>query len=105
MPKITSIRVSFSRQANDGNYGSETARYEVELIPTDEIEVLDGLHATQALAACRSVVHAELARSPNWSVRRAVEEAKPLGEPDPGEHPQRGPDREFAASGAEDIPF
>ena len=44
---LSVIRVSFSRQANDGDYGSETAR---------------------------AYVHAELSKSPNWKVRHAVQE-------------------------------
>jgi hypothetical protein len=45
----------------------------VEVVAQDDDEVLDSLTAAQALAACRGVVHTELARSPTWSVRRAVE--------------------------------
>jgi len=69
--------VSFSRQASDGNYGSETIRVERVLVAEDG-EVLDAQHATEALALCRALVHEELHRSPNWSVRRVIEEPKPL---------------------------
>lgn len=76
MARFAEIRVSFSRQASDGNYGSETARYEVLLVAEDG-EALDHDDAVHALASCRAVVHAQLARSPNFSVRRAIEPPKP----------------------------
>jgi hypothetical protein len=77
---VVRITVSFSKQANDGNYGSETARCELVLeavhFGDQTLETLDGLHARQALAQARAYVHQELAQSPNYSVRRAVEERK-----------------------------
>jgi hypothetical protein len=91
MPRITRITVSFSRQISDGNYGSETIRHEVEVVAQDDDEVLDSLTAAQALAACRGVVHTELARSPNWSIRRAVEDVSVLR---PGEEPIWTPDED-----------
>jgi len=77
MPETERWTVSFSRQASDGNYGSETIRIERVLVAVDG-EVLDELVAAQALASCRAIVHTELRRSPNWSVRQAVEEPKPV---------------------------
>jgi hypothetical protein len=70
---LSLIRVSFSRQANDGDYGSETARCELEYTigPED-----DGVYdrAATLLENARAYVHAELSKSPNWKVRRAVAE-------------------------------
>lgn len=72
MPATERWMVSFSRQASDGNYGSETIRIERTLIASDG-EILDELHAAQALASCRAIVHTELTRSPSWRVRDAVD--------------------------------
>jgi len=77
VPNTERWTVSFSRQASDGNYGSETIRVERVLVAVDG-EVLDELTAAQAVANCRAIVHAELGRSPNWSVRQAIEEPKPI---------------------------
>ena len=73
---LSVIRVSFSRQANDGDYGSETARCEFEYTVADD----DDVHnlPSMLLAGARAHVHAELSKSPNWKVRRAIEEPKPL---------------------------
>jgi len=67
--------VSFSRQASDGNYGSETIRIERVLVALDG-ESMHQDDAIEALKECRQLVHQELSRSPNWSVRRAIEEPK-----------------------------
>lgn len=79
MSPLSVIRVSFSRQANDGDYGSETARCELEYTvgPEDEAKALIDLPKLLLMNA-RELVHAELSQSPNWKVRRAVEEPKPL---------------------------
>jgi hypothetical protein len=82
MPRITRITVSFSRQVSDGNYGSETVRHEVEVVAQDDDDELDNLISERALENCRMLVHAELARSPNWSIRRAVEPPQPTAEHD-----------------------
>jgi hypothetical protein len=74
------IRVSFSRQANDGDYGSETARCELEYtVGADEdgavtLSEMPGLLLIEA----REFVHSELRKSPNWKVRRAVAEPEPI---------------------------
>jgi hypothetical protein len=78
MPRTTVIRVSFSRQVSDDNYGSETIRHEVEVVAEDG-EDLTSETSIDVLTLCRKLVHGELARSPNWSVRRAVEEPKAPG--------------------------
>jgi hypothetical protein len=72
---LSVIRVSFSRQANDGDYGSETARCELEYAvgPEDDEMALREMPALLLIDA-REFVHAELTRSPNWKVRRAVAE-------------------------------
>jgi hypothetical protein len=73
---LSVIRVSFSRQANDGDYGSETARCELEYTvgpEDDEISRTKELPALLLIDA-REFVHQELAKSPNWKVRRAVAE-------------------------------
>jgi hypothetical protein len=75
MSKISVIRVSFSKQANDANYGSETARCEFEVV-AEEGEDLGIFDANHAISAARVVVHDELAKSPNASVRYAVEERR-----------------------------
>jgi hypothetical protein len=84
MSQITLIRVSFSKQANDANYGSETARCEFELTSLDGVVGDLGIpNARQALSDARAVVHDELAKSPNYSVRRAVVgagEAEPIAD-------------------------
>jgi hypothetical protein len=74
---LSVIRVSFSRQANDGDYGSETARCELEYAvgPEDDEMVLREMPALLLIDA-REFVHAELTRSPNVKVRRAVEAPK-----------------------------
>ena len=71
---LSMIRVSFSRQANDGDYGSETGRCELEYSvgPEDDELALKELPALLLIDA-REFVHAELSKSPNWKVRRAVE--------------------------------
>lgn len=77
------IRVSFSRQVSDGNYGSETIRHEVEVVAEDD-EDLSSEESITALALCRRLVHSELAQSPNWSIRRAVEDvSKPRADEAP----------------------
>ena len=50
MPNTERWTVSFSRQASDGNYGSETIRVERVLVAVDG-EVLDELTAAQAVAS------------------------------------------------------
>jgi hypothetical protein len=77
MARTTLIRVSFSRQVSDGNYGSETIRHEVE-VTADDGQDLSSEESITALDLCRRLVHAELARSPNWSIRHAIEEPKTL---------------------------
>jgi len=72
---LSVIRVSFSRQANDGDYGSETARCELEYTLDGDVE--EDVSAV-LLEQARAYVHAELAKSPNWKIRRAIEEPKPL---------------------------
>ena len=77
MPLTERWTVSFSRQASDGNYGSETIRIERVLVALDG-ESMHSDDAIEALKLCRQLVHQELSRSPNWSVRRAIEEPKPV---------------------------
>ena len=60
-------RVVFRKQVSDGNYGSEVAEVALETSP--------GLEA-MTLAHARDLVHAELARSPSGTVRRALESPK-----------------------------
>lgn len=75
--RTTRITVSFSRQVSDGSYGSETIRHEV-VVEAEDGEDLDSKASIMALALCRKLVHAELAESPNWQVRRAVEDISKL---------------------------
>ena len=71
--KVSSARVRFSRQANDGNYGSETISIEREVVvDQDDDGALDSEVVTQVLHQCRLEVEDELRKSPNWSVQRAV---------------------------------
>jgi hypothetical protein len=70
VPTYERITVSFSRQASDGNYGSETVRVELVVV-ADEGEALDELHAAQALSSARAMVHTELRRSPSYTVQCA----------------------------------
>jgi hypothetical protein len=71
---LSVIRVSFSRQANDGDYGSETARCELEYtVEAWDAPNISELPAT-LLNGARAYVHQELSKSPNWKVRRAVQE-------------------------------
>jgi hypothetical protein len=82
---LSVIRVAFSRQANDGDYGSETARCELEytVSPDEDGEIalkeLPGLLLIEA----REFVHQELSKSPNWKVRRAVAAPEVESEPIP----------------------
>ena len=78
------IRVSFSKQANDGDYGSETARCELEYSvgPEDDEQALKELPALLLIDA-REFVHAELGKSPNWKVRHAVAMPEVESEPIP----------------------
>ena len=72
---LSVIRVSFSRQANDGDYGSETARCELEYTLTPEDDALARKELPELLLMdARKFVHAELTRSFNRKVRRAVAE-------------------------------
>lgn len=71
MARLTLARVRFSRQANDGDYGSETVSVEREVV-AEEGEVLHDEDILTALHVCRLHVEAELSQSPNWKVRRAV---------------------------------
>jgi hypothetical protein len=69
--RLARFVVSFSRQASDGNYGSETARLELVYDATDDAGLdADTIPAAQVLA--RSLVHEQLDESPNWNVRRAI---------------------------------
>jgi hypothetical protein len=71
---MTLIRVNFSKQVNDANYGWETARVEFEVVPDDEAsEEVDETATPVLLARARAYVHAELSKSPNAAVRRALE--------------------------------
>ena len=70
---LSMIRVSFSKQANDGDYGSETARCELEYTVNEGDAVPFNL-PSELLGSARAYVHAELSRSPNWKVRHAVQE-------------------------------
>jgi len=76
------IRVSFSRQANDGDYGSETARCELEYTvgANEDGDVLLAEMPGLLLIEARAFVHTELSRSPNWKVRRAVQEPERIDE-------------------------
>lgn len=69
--KVTSARVRFSRQANDGDYGSETVSVERELT-ADDGDVVRDEDVLRMLHACRLQVELELRQSPNWKVQRAV---------------------------------
>jgi hypothetical protein len=72
---LSVIRVSFSKQANDGDYGSETARCELEYTLTPEDDELTGKEVPALLLIdAREFVQVELSRSPNWKVRHAVAE-------------------------------
>jgi len=77
MTQYERATVSFSRQANDGNYGSETIRVELIVVPSDGQPAVSEQDAADALIRARAIVHAELAKSYSYSVRRAVEEPKP----------------------------
>jgi hypothetical protein len=78
MSRLTRVYVGFSKQANDANYGSETARCEFEVLPDDDKGDLDEDEATTLLEFARKYVHAELSKSPNAAVRRALEYPKPI---------------------------
>jgi hypothetical protein len=70
---LSVIRVSFSKQANDGDYGSESVRCELEYTLTAEDDELAWKEMPALLLLdAREFVHQELAKSPNWKVRRAV---------------------------------
>ena len=71
---LSVIRVSFSKQANDGDYGSETARCELEYTVSPDDAGAGGDLISDLLGDCRTHVHRELSKSPNWKVRRAVAE-------------------------------
>ena len=72
---LSVIRVSFAKQANDGQYGSETARCELEYTLTPEDDELAGKELPALLLIdAREFVQVELSRSPNWKVRHAVAE-------------------------------
>jgi hypothetical protein len=62
------VRATFKKQVSDGNYGSETAEIVLEAEAEDDE---DGV-AHRLLLEARRLVHAELARSPQLNVRRAV---------------------------------
>lgn len=73
--RVAVARVRFSRQASDGDYGSETISIERELVAENDedlsVEVINA-----HLHACRLDVEAELRTSPNWKVQRAVRYAE-----------------------------
>jgi len=77
MTQYERATVSFSRQVNDGSYGSETIRVELIVVPSDGQAAVSEQDAADALIRARAIVHAELAKSSSYSVRRAVEEPKP----------------------------
>jgi hypothetical protein len=60
------VRVVFRKAVSDGNYGNEAA--EVTL----EEEVTSARRVEEMLVEARRLVHAELAKSPNYAVRHAV---------------------------------
>lgn len=68
------VRVTFRKAVSDGNYGTESAEVTLETYVGDAI---DGEHdqaiATDLLHEARSVVHAELERSPSQRVRSAID--------------------------------
>jgi len=72
-------RVVFRKQVSDGNYGTEAAEVALD-VPVSEEYVYDLSEETVAatLQAARRLVHAELARSPSASVRRALQPPRPL---------------------------
>jgi hypothetical protein len=77
----------FRKTVSDGNYGSETAEVILDLpngVGQNEI-------VAQFLAAARANVHAELANSPSYAVKRALEYPKPI------EHAQASAEYELAA--------
>ena len=96
---LSVIRVSFSRQANDGDYGSETARCELEYAvgPEDDEMALREMPALLLIDA-REFVHAELTRSPNWKVRRAASSVTATASSDISYGSNSGTSRTSAAS-------
>jgi hypothetical protein len=91
---LSMIRVSFSKQANDGDYGSETARCELEYTLGDgDLNPAGTDLPAELLISARAYVHAELSKSPNWKVRHAVQE------------PEHAEALQLAEDDREDLPY
>src|SRR5262245_21351780 len=82
--------VSFSRHASDGNYGSETIRIERTLV-AELGHFPDASDAASAIAECRALAHAELAKSPSWRVRDAIDAHEVTAVTVPSDDPEELP--------------
>jgi len=70
-------RVVFRKQVSDGNYGTEAAEVLLD-VQVDADGDYDSEMVAATLETARQLVHAELARSPSVSVRRALQPPRPL---------------------------